>query len=97
MSDLARRWLTIPAAATATGRSERTIRRWITDNRLRHLDVAGTRYVNELELLDVERTTRHGARQGNRGARGVHMLDGLRIGGLTCGLSGVPSPREPGP
>jgi excisionase family DNA binding protein len=69
MTDLAQSWLTIDAAAAATGRSERTIRRWITDQRLRHLEFAGVRYVNERELLHLERTTRHAARQGRPGAR----------------------------
>lgn len=83
MTGLDRRWLAIPAAATATGRSERTIRRWITDQRLRYLDLGGVRYVNERELLDLERATRRAARAGRPGARNVHILDSLRSGGLS--------------
>lgn len=90
--DLARRWLTVADAATATGRSERTIRRWITDQRLSYREIDGVRYVNELALLHLERETRHGARQGNRGPRGVHMLDALRIGDLQSPQSGHSPP-----
>lgn len=69
MTDLERSWLTIEAAANATGRSESTIRRWIAHGRLRHLEFAGTRYVNEREVLHLERTTRRAARRGRPGAR----------------------------
>lgn len=83
MTDLARSWLTIDAAAAATGRSERTIRRWITASRLRHLEVGGVRYVNERELLLLERAMRRAAaapRVGRPGARPASAYGHERLG-----------------
>jgi hypothetical protein len=79
------RWLTIPAAAAATGRSRRTIERWIVDERLAARTVGGTRYVPELALLQVERATRRAARQGRPGAR---LRAPLRSGVVTYRHSG---------
>lgn len=72
VTDLARSWLTVAQAAAATGRSTRTIRRWITDQRLDHLELGGVRYVNEHEVLVLEREMRHAVhapRAGRPGAR----------------------------
>lgn len=66
MSDgLARRWLTVDQAATVTGRSRRTVERWLRDGRLDAVTLRGRRMLNELDVLTVERATRrahHGAR-----------------------------------
>lgn len=76
--NLDRKWLTLGEAADVTGRSRRTIERWVADERLSALEVAGARYVNELQLLTVERATRrahHGARPGTFGAIVLPRLD----------------------
>lgn len=65
----ARRWVTVAQAAVLTGRSERTIRRWVTAERLRYLDLNGTRFVDEQALLQLERETRRAATGGRPGAR----------------------------
>ena len=75
---LARKWMTLGQAAEVTGRSERTIQRWVADARLKSVELEGTRYVNELALLHVERDTRrthHGARPGSHGALLIPRLD----------------------
>jgi excisionase family DNA binding protein len=95
VSNLDRSWLTIAQAAAATGRSERTIRRWITSRRLGHLELDGTRDVNERRLLELERATRQAARAGRPGARvNVHIVDALRSGGLSSPESGPRPPRR---
>lgn len=78
-------WLTLADAAAATGRSVRTIERWIADERLAAVTVGGVRYVRELDLLQVERATRRAARQGRPGAR---LRAPLRSGVVTYRHSG---------
>lgn len=71
---LSRRWLSLTAAAEATGRSERTIQRWVADERLPAVELKGTRFVNEHRLLEVERDTRRAARAGRPGPRPRALL-----------------------
>lgn len=58
--------LTIKQAMELTGRSERTIDRWIHDGRLRKVRLKDPPQdvVIERQLLEVERATRRAARQG---------------------------------
>lgn len=85
------RWLTLDQAADATGRSRRTIERWITDERLAVATVGGTRYVHELRVLEVERDTRRAARAGRPGARPAASL---RSGVVLCVQAGLRPPPE---
>lgn len=66
---LARSWLTVHQAADIAGRAPTTIKRWLREGRLRGIDLDGNTWVNELELLHVERATRRAARAGRPGAR----------------------------
>lgn len=59
----ARSWLTLRQAADTTGRTRRTIQRWVTDQRLTTVTIDGTRYVNELAVLHLERDTRRARHQ----------------------------------
>lgn len=83
---LARSWLTVTAAAAVAGRSVRTVERWIAAGRLPAVSVGGVRYVRELDLLEVERATRHAARRGRPGAR---LRAPLRSGVVTYRHSGL--------
>ncbi len=59
--------LTIKQAMELTGRSERTIDRWIQNGRLRKVRLDGDppqEVLIEREVLEVERATRRAARQG---------------------------------
>ncbi len=58
--------LTIRQAMELTGRSERTIDRWIHDGRLRKVRLKDPPedVVIERELLEVERATRQASRRG---------------------------------
>ncbi len=59
--------LTIKQAMELTGRSERTIDRWIHDGRLRKVRLNGDppqEVLIEREVLEVERATRRAARRG---------------------------------
>jgi excisionase family DNA binding protein len=59
--------LTIKQAMELTGRSDRTIDRWIQQGRLRKVRLGGNPpedVVIERELLEVERATRQAARRG---------------------------------
>lgn len=69
MTGLAGSWLTVAAAAASARRSVRTVERWIADGRLPAVEVGGTRYVNELAALHVERDTRRASQGGRPGAR----------------------------
>lgn len=68
-ADLTKRWLTVDQAADIAGRAPSTIKRWLREGRLRGIDLDGHTWVNELELLHVERATRRAARAGRPGAR----------------------------
>jgi predicted site-specific integrase-resolvase len=64
-------WLTIPDAAVRVGRSERTVRRWLTEGRLEvHLG-----RVDEYALFVAERS----ARQARNTPRGVTLLCATRM------------------
>lgn len=91
---LARRWLTLDQAADVTGRSRRTVERWITDGRLRAVAVGGIRYVRELPLLEVERDTRRAAHAGRPGPR---PPANLTSGVVTCGHSRLRMAPDRGP
>lgn len=67
--DPADTWLSTAQAVQVTGRSERTLTRWIRDGRVRVVLVAGRRRIRELDLLTAERDTRRAARRGRPGAR----------------------------
>lgn len=60
--------LTIRQAMELTGRSDRTLHRWIHDGRLRVVRLTGTeppeQVLIEREVLEVERATRRAARRG---------------------------------
>ncbi len=59
--------LTIKQAMELTGRSDRTIERWIHDGRLRKVTLPGDppqEVLIERQVLEVERATRRAARQG---------------------------------
>lgn len=60
--------LTIAQAMELTGRSDRTIHRWIHDGRLRTVRLPGRQppedVLIEREVLEVERATRQAARRG---------------------------------
>lgn len=59
--------LTIRQAMELTGRSDRTIERWIHDGRLRVIKLKGDPpqdVLIEREVLEVERATRRASRQG---------------------------------
>lgn len=59
--------LTIAQAMALTGRSERTIERWIHDGRLRKVRLGGDQpqdVLIEREVLETERATRRAARRG---------------------------------
>lgn len=79
MSGLSSSWITVPAAAEATGRSVRTVRRWITQSGLRHVDLNGTRYVNELDLLRLERDMRVAAAASRPGRPGPRLPSALPL------------------
>lgn len=64
--------LTIKQAMELTGRSERTIDRWIHDGRLRKVRLGGDPpqdVLIEREVLETERATRRAARQGRPRAK----------------------------
>lgn len=63
--------LSIKEAMRLTGRSERTIERWIHDGRLRtvRLKDPPETVVVERDVLEVERATRRAAQQGRPGPR----------------------------
>ncbi|MBD8019376.1 helix-turn-helix domain-containing protein [Brevibacterium gallinarum] len=58
--DLAGRWVTYGEAAELTGRSARTIRRWVKDGRL----VTFQHRINRKQLLQVEARMRRARRAG---------------------------------
>jgi excisionase family DNA binding protein len=66
--------LTIKQAMELTGRSDRTIERWIHDGRLRKVVLQGDppqQVLIEREVLEVERATRRSARQGRPRHKGI--------------------------
>lgn len=95
MMSLSRSWLSLAQAVDVTGRSERTIQRWIATGRLDVVSVGGARYVNELRVLEVERDTRRAARQGRPGPRPRAHLTSDVVPSAQAGLSPAPerSPR----
>ncbi|MFB9777447.1 helix-turn-helix domain-containing protein [Brevibacterium otitidis] len=58
--DMADRWVTYGEAAKLTGRSARTIRRWVKDGRL----ITFQRRINRKQLLQVEARMRRARRAG---------------------------------
>jgi hypothetical protein len=51
-------WLTVPEAAVLAGRSRRTIRRWITDGRIRTLEgVTGEPLLSSSDVVKTEAAT----------------------------------------
>ncbi len=71
-------WLTIPAAAHRVGRSERTIRRWVTERRV----ACYLGMVDEHALLVCARD----ARLASATPRGI--VAGQRAAGLECPQGG---------
>jgi excisionase family DNA binding protein len=89
--------LTIKQAMEVTGRSERTIDRWIHDGRLRKVRLGGDppqEVLIEREVLEVERATRRAARQGRprpkTGAGAAAAADTGRPSGTAADTPTIP-------
>lgn len=66
--------VSLSKAAALTGRSSRTVQRWVADDRLSVVVLGRTRYVDERQVLEVERDTRR-AREGARLSSMLARLD----------------------
>jgi len=74
--------LTIKQAMELTGRSDRTIERWIHDGRLRKVTLQGDppqQVLIEREVLEVERATRQASRRGRPRAKTTDTPSGDEV------------------